>query len=83
MSAKLSLATAVVSLCLNAYAMDAKVAMEEFMVPAADPGISLYVRNKHPEGVSRFRLRFGTSTYWLLPLKRNPPACSPVIQVGL
>src|SRR2546421_12483256 len=54
MSAKLSLATAVVSLCLNAYAMDAKVAMEEFMVPAADPGISLYVRNKHPEGVNRF-----------------------------
>jgi pimeloyl-ACP methyl ester carboxylesterase len=29
--------------------------MEEFMVPAADPGISLYVRNKHPEGVNRFR----------------------------
>src|SRR4051794_2452929 len=54
MSAKLSLATAVVSLCLNAHAMDAKVAIEEFMVPAADPGISLYVRNKHPEGVSRF-----------------------------
>ena len=54
MSAKLSLATAVVSLCLNAYAMDAKVAMEEFMVPAVDPGISLYVRNKHPEGVNRF-----------------------------
>ena len=28
--------------------------MEEFMVPAVDPGISLYVRNKHPEGMSRF-----------------------------
>src|SRR2546423_3754558 len=54
MSAKLSLAIAVLSLCLNVHAMDAKVAMEEFMVPAADPGISLYVRNKHPEGVSRF-----------------------------
>jgi pimeloyl-ACP methyl ester carboxylesterase len=25
------------------------------MVPAADPGISLYVRNKHPEGMNRFR----------------------------
>src|SRR5437588_2655294 len=54
MSAKLSLAIAVLSLCLNAHAMDAKVAMEEFMVPAADPGISLYVRNRHPEGVKRF-----------------------------
>lgn len=26
------------------------LAMEEFMVPAADPGIRLYVRNKHPQG---------------------------------
>ena len=31
-----------------------KLATEEFMVPAADPGIQLYVRNKHPKGVSRF-----------------------------
>ena len=53
---KLGLSSAVLSLCLafSARAMDAKVAMEEFMVPAADAGISLYVRNKHPEGVSRF-----------------------------
>jgi pimeloyl-ACP methyl ester carboxylesterase len=28
--------------------------MEEFMVPAADPGIKLYVRNKHPEGAKQF-----------------------------
>jgi len=28
--------------------------MEEFMVPAVDPGISLYVRNKHPQGVKKF-----------------------------
>jgi hypothetical protein len=56
MNAKLGLSSAVLSLCLalSAHAMDAKVAMEEFMVPAADPGISLYVRNKHPEGVNRF-----------------------------
>ena len=27
---------------------------EEFMVPALDPNISLYVRNKHPEGMSNF-----------------------------
>ncbi|HET7361941.1 MAG TPA: alpha/beta fold hydrolase [Burkholderiales bacterium] len=38
-----------------ASAVDAKLVMEEFMVPAADPGISLYVRNKHPEGMNRFR----------------------------
>jgi pimeloyl-ACP methyl ester carboxylesterase len=31
-----------------------KLAMEEFMVPSADPGISLYVRNKHPQGVKKF-----------------------------
>jgi pimeloyl-ACP methyl ester carboxylesterase len=31
-----------------------KLAMEEFMVPAADPGIKLYVRNKHPQGVKKF-----------------------------
>jgi len=28
--------------------------MEEFMVPAVDPGIQLYVRNKRPVGVSSF-----------------------------
>jgi pimeloyl-ACP methyl ester carboxylesterase len=42
------------SLPMKAGAMEAKIVMEEFMVPAADPGISLYVRNKHPEGVSKF-----------------------------
>src|SRR5437870_6710869 len=41
-------------LSLEATAMDAKIVMEEFMIPAVDPGISLYVRNKHPEGVSKF-----------------------------
>src|SRR6266404_8337785 len=29
--------------------------VEEFMVPAVDPGISLYVRNKHPQGVEKFQ----------------------------
>ena len=33
---------------------DPKLVMEEFMVPAVDPGISLYVRNKHPQGVTNF-----------------------------
>ena len=29
------------------------IAMEEFMVPAADAGIQLYVRNKHPQGMTK------------------------------
>lgn len=32
----------------------APIAMEEFMVPAVDPGIQLYVRNKHEAGRSSF-----------------------------
>src|SRR5882672_2178143 len=39
---------------LGANAADVKIVMEEFMVPASDTGVSLYVRNKHPEGVSKF-----------------------------
>ena len=31
-----------------------KLVMEEFMVPAVDPGISLYVLNKHPQGMNDF-----------------------------
>jgi pimeloyl-ACP methyl ester carboxylesterase len=31
------------------------IAMEEFMVPAMDPGIQLYVRNKHPAGMTSVR----------------------------
>ena len=48
------LAVLCLTLPLQAGAMDAKIVMEEFMIPAVDPGISLYVRNKHPEGVSKF-----------------------------
>jgi len=33
----------------SATAAPPKIAMEEFMIPAVDPGIKLYVRNKHPE----------------------------------
>ena len=32
------------------------VEMQEFMVPASDPGIELYVRNKHPRGVQAFKM---------------------------
>jgi pimeloyl-ACP methyl ester carboxylesterase len=35
-------------------ANDPQLVMEEFMVPAVDPGIQLYVRNKRPQGVSSF-----------------------------
>lgn len=45
---------ALVSMGLGAQAKDAKLAMEEFMVPTADAGIQLYVRNKHPQGVKKF-----------------------------
>jgi pimeloyl-ACP methyl ester carboxylesterase len=31
-----------------------KLTTESFYVPARDPGIELYVRNKHPEGVTKF-----------------------------
>jgi pimeloyl-ACP methyl ester carboxylesterase len=48
------LALACLAFGAEAHAMGAKLAMEEFMVPAADPGISLYVRNKHAQGVSRY-----------------------------
>ena len=36
---------------VRAEAAAPRIVMEEFMVPAADPGIALYVRNKHPEGM--------------------------------
>lgn len=35
-------------------AAGANSSMEEFTIPAADPGINLYVRNKHPPGVKTF-----------------------------
>ena len=57
---KLVAAAALLGLAFGAQAQDAKIAMEEFMIPSGDPGISLYVRNKHPEGMSRVR-----STTWL------------------
>jgi hypothetical protein len=38
----------------TAAAAPAKMIMQEFMVPTADPGIQLYVRNKRPEGTEKF-----------------------------
>ncbi len=31
------------------------IVMEEMMVPSSDPGIAIYVRNKHPAGMTSFR----------------------------
>lgn len=44
----------ILSIGANA-AIDPELVMEEFKVPAMDPGISLYVRNKHPKGVKSFQ----------------------------
>jgi pimeloyl-ACP methyl ester carboxylesterase len=41
-------------LAAGALAPAAAAEMEEFRVPAADPGIALYVRNKHPAGLDHF-----------------------------
>jgi pimeloyl-ACP methyl ester carboxylesterase len=31
-----------------------KLETESYLIPSADPGIALYIRNKHPAGVTRF-----------------------------
>lgn len=38
----------------SAEAKAPQIVMEEFMVPAVDPGIQLYVRNKRPQSVEKF-----------------------------
>jgi pimeloyl-ACP methyl ester carboxylesterase len=49
-----TLALLLLGLTGAAFAAGPQVTMEEFMVPAADSGIQLYVRNKHPKGVNQF-----------------------------
>ena len=57
----------------------AETEMQEFMVPAADPGIQLYVRNKHPAGketstADRVLIYVHGATYpsaWLWPFRRR------------
>ena len=42
-------------LCIDANAANYRqLVMEEFMIQAVDPGINLYIRNKHPLGVRKF-----------------------------
>jgi pimeloyl-ACP methyl ester carboxylesterase len=57
--ARLLFAFSLIGLSVNAHAAAAngtppKIVMQEFMVPAKDPGIEIYVRNKRPEGVAKF-----------------------------
>ena len=48
------LAVPFILLSINANAANSpKIVMEEFMVPAVDAGIQLYVRNKHPQGMNK------------------------------
>jgi hypothetical protein len=49
-----SVAALLITIGLSAAAAAQNVATEEFMIPAVDPGISLFVRNKHPVDQTAF-----------------------------
>ncbi len=49
-----SVAALLISVGLSAAAAAPTLATEEFMIPAVDPGISLFVRNKHPADQAAF-----------------------------
>ena len=51
----LAVAALCVSLAATALADEPKLATESYMIPSADAGIQLYIRNKHPAGVTTFR----------------------------
>ncbi len=55
MIAKLILATVATLAATQAHAQGPSIVMEEMMVPARDPGISIYVRNKRPASLTAFR----------------------------
>jgi pimeloyl-ACP methyl ester carboxylesterase len=46
---------AVAMMATSALAQTPKLATEEMMVPALDPGIEIYVRNKHPADMTSFQ----------------------------
>lgn len=50
----LAVAALCVLLAATAFADDPKLATESYMIPSADAGIQLYIRNKHPTGVTSF-----------------------------
>jgi pimeloyl-ACP methyl ester carboxylesterase len=51
----LIVAGAVAAFATGALAQSPKIVTEEMMVPAADPGIEIYVRNKRPADMTAFR----------------------------
>ena len=54
-AAAIAFATLFITGCTTMQTTDnVKLVTEEFMVPAVDPGIQLYVRNKRPEGMTQF-----------------------------
>ena len=55
MIAKLILATVATLAATQLHAQSPAIVMEEMMVPAVDPGISIYVRNKRPADMATFR----------------------------
>ena len=50
----LAVAALCVLLAATVFADDPKLATESYMIPSADAGIQLYIRNKHPAGVTTF-----------------------------
>lgn len=50
----LALGTIPLLLAAPALAQSVKLATESYHVPARDPGIQLYVRNKRPQGITKF-----------------------------
>ena len=56
--AKLAVISLVAAVFLSAaspvLADSQKIETENYQIPAADPGIQLFIRNKHPEGVTNF-----------------------------
>jgi pimeloyl-ACP methyl ester carboxylesterase len=46
---------AFVSVAIPASAEAPRIIVEEMMVPSADPGIAIYVRNKRPDNLNQFR----------------------------
>ena len=49
------LIAAATALAMPAFAQSPRIVTEEMMVPASDPGIELYVRNKRPADLTSFR----------------------------
>src|SRR5438128_2410072 len=55
MRTAIMIAAAATALAMPAFAQSPRIVTEEMMVPASDPGIEIYVRNKRPADMSSFR----------------------------